>query len=634
MLGTLWLIPALPLIGFLILVMGGNAIPRRAVSAVGAGSVLASAVLAGAVGAAFARSAPAGSAYSQTLFSWFKVGALQASFGLYLDALSVVMIVVVTFVAFLIHLYSIGFMAGDEGYRRFFAYMNLFVASMLILVLADNLLVLYLGWEGVGLCSYLLIGFWYKTRENAAAALKAFIVTRVGDTALLVGVLLLLARLGTLQIQPAMSRLSGLPGGTGFSTAVALLLLGGAVGKSAQLPLQTWLPDAMAGPTPVSALIHAATMVTAGVYLIARTNAVFSMSPVAMSVVAIVGAATLLMAGLSACVTRDIKRILAYSTMSQIGYMVLALGAGAWSASIYHFATHALFKSALFLAAGVLITALGGEHDIFKMGGLRKAMPGTFLAFLAAAFTLAAIPPLSATFNSKDAILDGVLSSPHGGRALWIAGVAGAVITAVYTFRLVAVVFFGETKTSPSAKPGLTMMAPLGILAGLSAVAGLPELVRAAAGSKGLYSFLRTALPGGPGAGSGADLSRSAGSPGFQILYAALSLAALLLVYAMYVRKAGALRRASDGAASRQLRAFLFSGWGFDRTYDALFVGPFLWITGANRNDIINIATEAFAGLFARLHELLSMTVTGNIRSYLAWLGVGSAIIIGVILLL
>ncbi len=283
-------------------------------------------------------------------------------------------------------------MADDDGYSRFFAYMNLFVASMLMLVLADNLLLLYLGWEGVGLCSYLLIGFWYKDRANGRAARKAFVVTRVGDAAMAVGLFLLFTQLGTLNIQEIAHRAAAQwPVGSALAVIAAALLLGGAVGKSAQLPLQTWLPDAMAGPTPVSALIHAATMVTAGVYLIARMHVLFDLAPAVESAIVAIAGATIVLSGFSACVQHDIKRVLAYSTISQIGYMFLALGVGAWSAGIFHLITHAFFKALLFLGAGAVISSLGGEHDIFKMGGLRRRLPVTFWTFLIAAFALAGL---------------------------------------------------------------------------------------------------------------------------------------------------------------------------------------------------------------------------------------------------
>src|SRR5579864_2806735 len=371
-------------------------------------------------------------------------------------------------------------MEGDEGYSRFFAYMNLFVASMVTLVLADNLLLLYLGWEGVGLCSYLLIGFWYTDPVNGRAAQKAFYVTRAGDAAMSLGLFLLFAHLGTLQIQDLMHQAQAQwVAGSGLATGAALLLLGGAVGKSAQLPLQVWLPDAMAGPTPTSALIHAATMVTAGVYLIARMNALYVLSPAARLVIAIVGIATLLLAGFSALTQHDIKRVLAYSTVSQIGYMFLALGVGAWAAAIFHFMTHAFFKALLFLGAGMVIESLHHEHDIFKMGGLRKELPVTFWTFLIAGCSLAGLPLITAGFYSKGLIIWSTRVAEHGSATLWLLAVIGVLLTSIYTFRLIFLVFFGEAKTHVAKKPGWAMQTPCVILAILSIIGGYVKIGRA-----------------------------------------------------------------------------------------------------------------------------------------------------------
>ncbi|MHB1162835.1 MAG: NADH-quinone oxidoreductase subunit L, partial [Chloroflexota bacterium] len=406
MLQTLWLIPALPLAGFLILVLIGGSLPRIGVAAVGVGSVALSATLAILVAIDFVGSPPPGMAFTQTLWVWMNVDGFSPAISFYLDALSLVFVLVVTFVGFLILLYSVEFMEGEEGYSRFFAYMDLFVGSMLTLVLGSNLLVLFLGWEGVGLCSYLLIGFWYREAANGRAARKAFVVTRVGDTAFLIGLFLLFTSLGTLEIQELMARAtSQWAVGSGLAVAAAALLLGGALGKSAQLPLQTWLPDAMAGPTPVSALIHAATMVTAGVYLIARTYAIFTLAPQVQFAVAIIGAATLIYAGFSALTQPNIKRAIAYSTISQIGLMFLALGVGAWTAAVFHFMTHAFFKALMFLSAGVVILALHHEEDMFRMGGLRRELPLAFWTFLIAAASMSAVPFVTAGFYSKELIL-------------------------------------------------------------------------------------------------------------------------------------------------------------------------------------------------------------------------------------
>ncbi|HTP59054.1 MAG TPA: NADH-quinone oxidoreductase subunit L, partial [Spirochaetia bacterium] len=379
----IWLVPALPLFGFLVLAILGRRMPAPAVAAVGNGSVGLSTLVALSAVGSFWVSPPAGASVTYTLWEWVRVGSFSPGVSLTLDALSGVMILVVTVVGFLIHLYSVRFMAGEEGYSRYFAYMNLFVASMLLLVLAGNLLLLYLGWEGVGLCSYLLIGFWYTEPANGHAAQKAFIVTRVGDVSLLIALFLVALNLGSLDIQEISRKAASLwAPGSAIAVAAAALILGGAVGKSAQLPLHTWLPDAMAGPSPVSALIHAATMVTAGVYLIARTHVLFALAPAVMTATAIVGIAGVLVAGFSALAQTDIKRVLAYSTMSQIGYMFLALGVGAWSGAIFHLVTHSFFKSLLFLSAGVVILAVNHEHNIFGMGGLARKTPYTFATFL------------------------------------------------------------------------------------------------------------------------------------------------------------------------------------------------------------------------------------------------------------
>ncbi|HEY1163713.1 MAG TPA: NADH-quinone oxidoreductase subunit L, partial [Chitinophaga sp.] len=400
----LWLIPALPFFSALMLILGWRVFTRAAVSIIGCGSIGVSALLTIVLGIEFMQSGQTSAV--QHLWEWMQAGTFSAGADLRLDALSLCFVFVITFVGFLIHVYSTGYMAEDADYGRFFACMNLFVGAMLVLVLADNLLLLYFGWEGVGLCSYLLIGFWYKDPANGYAARKAFVVTRVGDTAMAIALFMLFQFTGSLQIQGILDKAPTL-WTVGNTTVVwiAFLLLGGAVGKSAQLPLQTWLPDAMAGPTPVSALIHAATMVTAGVYLIARMHTLFELAPAAQTGVAIVGAITLLLAGCSALVQRDIKRVLAYSTISQIGYMFLALGVGAWSAAIFHFVTHAFFKALLFMGAGAVIVAMHHEQDMMKMGGLRKQLPAVYWVFLVGSASLAALPFITSGFYSKDQIV-------------------------------------------------------------------------------------------------------------------------------------------------------------------------------------------------------------------------------------
>ena len=629
MLQLLWLIPILPFAGYVILATTGKRLPRKFVSAIAILPAAVSCAIALIISVFFVFSPPAGNVYSQNLGTWFAISDFNIGFGLYLDSLSLVMATVVTFVGLLILIYSISFMSEDEGYSRFFAYMNLFIASMLILLLADNFLLMYLGWEGVGLCSYLLIGFWYKEPENCRAAIKAFIVTRIGDTLMAIGLFMFFVKYHTLQIQPVMNNLSQLPTASAFCTIAALLLLSGAIGKSAQLPLQTWLPDAMAGPTPVSALIHAATMVTAGVYLIARTHILFSMAPDVMKLVALIGASTLLLAGFSALVQKDIKRVLAYSTISQIGYMFLALGAGAWAAAIYHFVTHAMFKSALFLGAGVLIMALNDEHNIFKMGGLRKEFPKTFRAFVAASLTLAAIPPLTITFNSKDLILNTVWASSTTSKGLWLAGVIGAFLTAAYSFRLLYIVFFGEVKTRPDKRPSVVMVAPLIILAFLAAISGLPELISNFFGIKTFYNFLQTSLPQ-PMVNSSLPVHELI----IQIFYAFVSLLGITLTYITYRYAGKIIDTLMNTFITSYLHRFIQAGFGFDWVYEHFLVRPYIWIARINRKDVLDRITDVNIYIFQRSNLILSRAVSGNIRWYAACVGIGAVILLGIVILL
>jgi NADH-quinone oxidoreductase subunit L len=626
-LGLLWVIPVLPFAGFLVLALIGPRLSRTGVASIGVGSIGLSTLVALLVGGRFIVSPPVGHAYAQVLWTWMRVGDFTPGITLYLDALSLVMMLVVTFVGLLIHLYSTEFMRDDEGYSRFFAYMNLFVGSMLTLVLADNLLVLYLGWEGVGLCSYLLIGFWYTDPANGRAARKAFIVTRVGDTAMAIGLFLLFNHLGTLQIQELMQRASQMwPPGSGVAVAAAALLLGGALGKSAQLPLQTWLPDAMAGPTPVSALIHAATMVTAGVYLIARTHMLFTLAPAVQSAVAVIGAATLLLAGFSALTQWDIKRVLAYSTISQIGYMFLGLGVGAWSAAIFHLMTHAFFKALLFLGAGVVIQVLHEEHNIFRMGGLRKALPVTFWTFLIASASLAALPLVTAGFYSKDLILWEAWSSPAGSPWLWAAGLAGALLTAIYTFRMVFLTFFGPPKAQVRRKPGLSMQIPLVVLAVLSVVGGFVQLP-GPWGDVPLFSgFLQSAL-------SEASAVSGAGSTelALQFIAAAVSLLGIYLAYLLFLRHPQStenLVRTPWGAA---LHRYWFAGWGFDWLYDRCIVQPYVWLACADANDVIDGIYDGIAWLTQTGYHDLSRTQTGQVRRYAMGIAIGAVIIIAIV---
>jgi NADH-quinone oxidoreductase subunit L len=622
MISLLWLIPALPFASALVLVLFGSRFSRTATAAVGVGSIGLSALITILVAASFFSAPPSGNSYTQVLWTWINVAGFEPEIGFYLDALSLVMVLVVTFVGFLIHIYSAEFMIEDEGYSRFFAYMNLFVASMITLLLANNLLLLYLGWEGVGLCSYLLIGFWYRDPANGRAARKAFIVTRVGDTAMSLGLFMLFTRLGTLQIQDLMQRASEQwPTGSTYAVIAALLLLGGAVGKSAQLPLQVWLPDAMAGPTPTSALIHAATMVTAGVYLIARTHVLFSLAPAAQFAVAVVGAGTLLLAGFSALTQHDIKRVLAYSTISQIGYMFLALGVGAWQAAIFHFMTHACFKALLFLGAGVIINALDDEHSIFRMGGLRKELPVAFWTFLIAGCSLAGLPFITAGFFSKDLIIWDALSAERGHPGLWIAGMVGALLTSLYTFRLIFRVFFGPAGTPVTKRPGYAMTVPLLVLAFLSIVAGYLK--------QPLLDFLHSVLPPTIEAPTGALTEIHS-----EAMAALVFLIGLYFAYLFHLQKRSLADAIVAHPVGRTLHQWWFSGWGFDWVYDKAFVQPFIWAAEINKSDFVDAFYTGVAQLTERFYRGLSQTETGRVRWYAMGMAAGSVLFIAMVLFL
>ena len=517
----------------------------------------------------------------KTLYSWIPGSlvrllggrAATVSFDLAFryDSLAAVMTLVVTGVGLLIHIYSVGYMSHDRSYARFFAYMNLFTFAMLILVLGANLAVMFIGWEGVGLCSYLLIGFWFTKDSAANAGKKAFITNRVGDFGFLLGAALLIAVLGTLDTAGITAAVEEGSIDKGLATAIALLLFLGATGKSAQIPLYTWLPDAMEGPTPVSALIHAATMVTAGVYMVARLHALFSFSGTALTVVAVVGALTAVYAASMGFVQNDIKRVLAYSTISQIGYMFVGLGVGAFSAGVFHLMTHAFFKSLLFLAAGSVIHALSGEQDMRKMGGLRKAVPKTYAVFMIGALAIAGVPGLSGFF-SKDEILVAAFAS--GSYAVWALGLLGAGMTAFYMFRLIFLTFYGSDRVEPEAKhhlhesPGV-MIVPLAILAGLSAVGGYIGLPRVLGGGQWFARFLASST-------GEHEAHLAAGTEILLMLVStAVALAGIYGAYHVYVKNEG---RPAERFAARfkAIYRLVVHKYFVDEFYNGVIVGGVL----------------------------------------------------------
>ncbi|APE99785.1 TPA: NADH-quinone oxidoreductase subunit L [Pseudomonas putida] len=602
-----------PLVGFLLLSFSRGRFSENLSALIGVGSVGLSAATAAYVIWQFNVAPPEGGAYSQLLWQWMSVDGFAPNFTLYLDGLSVTMLGVVTGVGFLIHLFASWYMRGEAGYSRFFSYTNLFIASMLFLILGDNLLFIYFGWEGVGLCSYLLIGFYYSNRNNGNAALKAFIVTRIGDVFMAIGLFILFAQLGTLNVQELLVLApQKFQAGDTWMVLATLMLLGGAVGKSAQLPLQTWLADAMAGPTPVSALIHAATMVTAGVYLIARTNGLFLLAPDILHLVGVVGGVTLVLAGFAALVQTDIKRILAYSTMSQIGYMFLALGVGAWDAAIFHLMTHAFFKALLFLASGAVIVACHHEQNIFKMGGLWKKLPLAYASFVVGGAALAALPIVTVGFYSKDEILWEAFAS--GNTGLLYAGLVGAFMTSLYTFRLIFIAFHGEAKTEAHAGHGISHWLPLGVLIVLSTAVG---------------AWIHPPLAG--------VLPESAGHAGgeakhaLEITSGAIAIAGILLSALLFLGKRTFVSAVANSGIGRVLSAWWFAAWGFDWIYDKLFVKPYLLISHILRKDPV----DRTIGLIPRMarggHVAMSKTETGQLRWYTASIAVGAVLVLGAV---
>ena len=621
----LWLVPAAPLVGFLILFVLHDYLPKTVAAVVGAGSVGVSALATLLVGIDY-HEAGAEPTW-QLLWTWMSVAGFDPAIRLYLDGLSLAMTGVITGVGFLIHVYATGYMWNDheepEGFARFFAYMNLFVFAMLMLVLGDNLLVLFLGWEGVGLCSYLLIGFYHRDPANGYAARKAFVVTRVGDTFMALGLFLMFRELGTIEIQQSLTLANeqwgagGIAGGdTTMAFIIGLLLLGGAVGKSAQVPLQTWLPDAMAGPTPVSALIHAATMVTAGVYLIARMHDIFLISPEAQLAVAIVGLATLFIASFTALVQTDIKRVLAFSTMSQIGYMFFALGVGAWSAAIFHLMTHAFFKALLFLSAGSVILALHHEQDIFKMGGLWRKLPIPFASMLIGSVCLAALP-FTSGFFSKDVIMLTAFEHDSHGLVFWGGAAIAAFMTALYTTRMMILVFFGEQRTEAHDSSRLNMWGPLLALCALSLLGGWFGL-----------GVVASVLPDG-------GLGEFSHSSAIALVTATIPILGVLVGYLVFGRRIIDPEALAQSKAGSAFRRFFFSGWGFDWLYDTVVVKPVMWVARINKGDIVDWIYRITVAVTRGAHHVGSLTQSGRLRWYAANMAFGLAlfflIVLGVI---
>lgn len=570
MINLVWLVPLFPLIGFLINGLGRNILPKSAVSFTGCLTVLASFIVS--LGIFFELNASATKSFTVPLFDWISAGTVKIPFSFLIDPLSSLMLLIVTGIGFLIHVYSTGYMSHDAGFAKFFSYLNLFIFFMLLLVLGSNYVIMFIGWEGVGLCSYLLIGFWFTNADYASAAKKAFIMNRIGDLGFLIGVFVIFTTFNSVEFAVIFPQAATMLSGDRALIIITMLLFIGAIGKSAQIPLFTWLPDAMAGPTPVSALIHAATMVTAGIYMIARSNILFTLAPQTLHVVAIIGLATLLLAATIALTQNDIKKVLAYSTVSQLGYMFLGLGVGAYTGAFFHVITHAFFKALLFLGAGSVIHAMSNEQDMRNMGGLRKRLPITFLTMMIGTIAIAGLPPFSGFF-SKDEILAHVYE--HN-RLFWALGLVGALFTSFYMFRLMFLTFSGNFRGTTTQdhhlhESPLSMTIPLIVLAVLSALGGFIGIPTIFGGGHWLENFLSPVFEASAGKMAPLSLDHTT-----EYILMAVSVAgalgAMLFAYLRYVKN-GDLP-VSDRMERGTLARLSYNKYYIDEIYSSIITRP------------------------------------------------------------
>ncbi len=630
----LWIIPLLPLLGSAINGLFGLKWSKTLVNSVALGSTgLSFACALEAVREFLDYYAQYHQSYVRQFFDWIVAGSFRAGFNLQLDHLTVVMLLVVTGVGFLIHIYSTGYMAHEGGYYRFFSYLNLFMFFMLILVLAANYALLFVGWEGVGLCSYLLIGFYFLRKSAADAGKKAFIVNRIGDFGFMLGMFLLFRSFGSLDFQTVFSKAATWPpdamGQFGTMTMACLLLFVGATGKSAQLPLYVWLPDAMEGPTPVSALIHAATMVTAGVYVVARSHVLFTHAPTAMYVVAIVGCATAFFAATIGLVQSDIKRVLAYSTVSQLGYMFLGCGVGAFGAGIFHLMTHAFFKALLFLSAGSVIHAMGGEQDMWNMGGLGQKIKVTYWCMLFGTIAIAGFPPFAAFF-SKDSILFAAYSYETNGKGLYAVGLLAAILTSFYMFRLIWLTFSGEQRYDEHHvhvhESPLNMTVPLMILAVLSLTGGWVAAPALWGGKDYFSEFLSPVFGAGEAAGGEAAASLEHILSGVAVAAAALGLAVAIWMYSKKVQR----------GTSQGVHKLLYNKYYVDELYLAAVVRPLVWLSTNVLWKVVDVGAidgtvNGIADGAAVIGDGVRRAQSGNTRSYAVWVIVGAIVVFAII---
>jgi NADH-quinone oxidoreductase subunit L len=640
MLEHVWLIPLFPAIGFLINGLFGKSLGKKVVSWVGPSVIGLSFLTSILIFFELIGRPPSERHFEKVIFDWVVSGSFQTVIGYQIDPLSILMALVVTGVSFFIHIYSVGYMHDDPGFTRYFTYLNLFVFMMLNLILANNFLLMFVGWEGVGLCSYLLIGFWYEKDSASNAGKKAFVVNRVGDFGFLLGMFLLFINFGTLDFTDIFGALQKNPQliNTATATTITILLFVGACGKSAQIPIYVWLPDAMEGPTPVSSLIHAATMVTAGVYMVARCNVLYSMAPVAMAVVAIVGVATAIFTASIGFCQNDIKKVLAYSTISQLGYMFVGVGVGAFSAGIFHLMTHAFFKGLLFLGAGSVMHALSGELDIRKMGALRKKIPYTFWTFFIACLAIAGIFPFSGFF-SKDEILWQAFSSSHGHWLLWAVAALAAGMTAFYMFRALFMAFFGESRVDPHVAHHVhespkIMTVPLMALAGLSIIGGWIGWPHVLGGANHIHEFLAPVLGGGAEsakAHAGISLLSQAWASGgeagghsaalevvMMVVSVVIALIGIGIAYLFYVKNPALPKLVAD--RWKRLYKLVYNKYYVDELYEILFInslknlGTGLW-KGFDEF-VIDGTINGIAYFIGLLSGVMRKMQTGLVQNY------------------
>jgi NADH-quinone oxidoreductase subunit L len=626
------LVPLLPLAGFLILAMNNKRLPNGVASFIACGVVLASFVCSVMLFSDLV-SLPAESRFIKVeAFRWIVAGNTSINFSFLVDPLSSIMLSIITGVGFLIHVYSIGYMHDDPGYNKFFSYLNLFVFFMLVLVMGSNYLVMFVGWEGVGLCSYLLIGFWFKNQDYNDAANKAFIMNRIGDLGLLLGVILIFLNYSSLEYADVFTMAASDNLGSPVLTLITILLFVGAMGKSAQIPLYTWLPDAMAGPTPVSALIHAATMVTAGVYMVARNNVLYSLSPASLQLILIVGLATALFAATIALTQNDIKKVLAYSTVSQLGLMFVALGLGAFSSGIFHMATHAFFKALLFLGAGSVIHALGNEQDIRRMGGLRKFLPVTFITFFIGTLAISGIPPFAGFFSKDEILAEAFAQNP----VAWGVALVASLLTAFYMFRLLFLTFFGSPRASEHAMEHIhespkSITIPLILLAVLSTVGGFMNVPEVLGGGSWLGKFLEPVF-----AGSAPQLTEHhlEHSTEYALMgtVAALTIVLIAIAYSMYVRS----QKVPVGEDQRlgALHKLAYRKYYVDEVYDTMVVRPLYWISSGLDTIIEKLAIDRFVNSVGRAVDdwslLLRYLQNGSIGFYIFVMVIGIVVMLTV----